>query len=179
MTGVAARSQGSARGGAQRGAVLMLALLFTLLLGLVAAAGLESAALQLRMSVNDEVHTQLLGQAAEIAGRLAGVRAHFDLTGPAGQANCARGDTSPGCDLHDLPDSGTFDLAGESLPHYRVVRQDALLVAADRAAFEVQVRVDAGAGAPGSAELAVGVAVPLAGGDPEPLYWREPGIDPL
>lgn len=187
-----------------RGSVLLLALLFVLMLSLVAASVVQTATLQLHMAGNEQFRAQAGQLAKALAGELSLYPENFELASDIGHTNCVPADPDPDCDSRGLrlPDSAAM-AAGFDLD-YRITRvaplrreayplpgwpEDATETALpDVAIFEVEVRVDGRHSRRGAAHVVQGVARPLdasgeGAGDPGNslyrVYWREPGPDPL
>lgn len=185
--------------GRMRGAILLLALVYLVLLALVAAAVVESATHQLRMAGNEQFAAQAQARARAVATEVARHVSNFDPAAPVGSERCIAADSGRACDaggLTILPAS----LAGAGLD-YRVVRRapDVLTAvplpggesAAPEARFALyEVRVQAADAAAG-AEAVRGVllGLPAAGEPARPaaahageiygVYWRFPASDPL
>jgi len=165
-----------------RGTVLLLTLVFALLLGLLSAAVASTAGLQFRMAGNGQQREDTLQRVDAVAAELAADPANFDLAVAVGGRRCVGGDTDPACDAHGLgAPAATAGLARGAL-RYSVLRLAPDLVWGARGAryyalFELAVSMDSGTGR--AVEVAVGVAVPEAGGAPVPVYWRDPAVDPL
>lgn len=161
--------------GLQRGAVLILALVFLLLLAMIASTVVRSSALQLRMAGNDQFRETAQQKALAIASALSGQPENFRISGGVGYTLCRPGDS---CDSATLAVAAVTEAvpAGVELV-YQVRRQGPLLVEAlplrlsesnvssnqvfNAAIFEVSVRVDGSAVRLGSAEVARGIAVPV------------------
>lgn len=158
-----------------RGAVLLIALIFMLLLSVIAATVLQSAILQLRMAGNDQFVEEALHQAQAIAGELSLNPDNFLLTGDVGDANCPPGPQDPGCDHNQLQVPASVPAQDAYALDYRVVRQEPLLwkgfplreaehVASsstgfDAALFEIDVQLDGSGNGLGSAHVVQGMVV--------------------
>ncbi|NND66497.1 MAG: hypothetical protein HKN19_02820 [Halioglobus sp.] len=182
-----------------RGAILLLALVYLVLLALVAGAVVQSATLQLRMAGNEHFAAQATAHARAVATEISGHVLNFDPAVPVGAARCVAVDPARACasgGLVALPAA----LAAAVLD-YRVVRRAPVvlttvpLVGAELSApgapfalYEVHVRAGA---ANASAQVVRGVllGLPVAGDPAEPaaahagelygVYWRFPATDPL
>jgi hypothetical protein len=160
--------------------VLLLAMIFLLLLALLAGTAMRSATLALRLAGNDQFREQALQRAQAVVAAIAREPANFPLSIGVGQSLCPPdNDDLTGCDypLAELPDTVRVLPAGVAL-NYRVLRKGPLLLGrlpvrlsqaevsssrAYRAAvFEAQAVVDGNAARSGSAAVAQGVAVLVA-----------------
>ena len=90
--------------GSEAGAVLLLAMLFTGMLAVLAATGLQFGLLESRMAGNQQLRLQAAQQAEAIATELAGEAANFPLDLAPGMALCAARDVGDGCQR----DAGTL-----------------------------------------------------------------------
>lgn len=163
---------------ASRGAVLLLALVFMLMLAMVAATVMQTAILQLHMAGNDQFLEEALHKAHAIATELSLNPDNFSLEGGVGSTNCPAVAQAPGCDRSQLqaPTSAAVS-AGVELD-YRVTRQEPLLSRGfplresqdtvsssssfDAAIFEIDVHIDGKAKRLGSAHIVQGIAVRVA-----------------
>jgi Tfp pilus assembly protein PilX len=161
-----------------RGAVLMLALVFMLMLGIVAATVMQTAILQLHMAGNDQFLEEAFHKALAIATELSLDTDNFLLGEAVGHTNCPEQEPGPNCDsrLLKVPASAAAT-AGIELD-YRVTRQDPLLwkgfsiresqdtvsssSSFDAATFEIDVRVDGSENRLGTAHIVQGIAVRVA-----------------
>jgi len=175
------------RGRRRAGAVLPLTLVYTLLLSALAATALQGAALQLRMARNAQSQLVALRQAGAVVREMALRRDNFPLEAPVGHRECLPGDAAADCDGHGLaPPLHTGAGPGVEL-RARVSREYPQTLTLPpgaqsgtaHALFEVEATMQGDAAGAGSARVVLGVAVPVGAGAPVPLYWREPGIDPL
>lgn len=160
---------------ANRGAVLLLALLFMLLLSVIAATVMQSAILQLHMAGNDQFLEEALHKAQAIAGELSLDPGNFPLAGEVGDANCPQGVEGPGCDQSQLQVPASAVALDGYVLDYRVVRQDPLMWKGfpireseatvsssngfDAALFEIDVRLDGSDHRLGSAHVVQGMVV--------------------
>jgi Tfp pilus assembly protein PilX len=88
---------------ASRGAVLLLALVFMLLLAMIAATVMQTAILQLRMAGNDQFLEEAFHKAQAIATELSLSPDNFSLEGGVGYTNCPVGVEELDCDRSQLP----------------------------------------------------------------------------
>ena len=159
---------------ASRGAVLLLALVFMLMLAIIASTVLQTAILQLRMAGNDQFLEEALHKAQAIATELSLNPDNFSLEGGVGHTNCAIGEQSLHCDRSQLQIPGSAEAPPGVKIDYRVIRQDPLLWRGfplreaqdaasssrfDAAIFEIDVRVDGSEKRLGSAHIVQGIAV--------------------
>ncbi|QIB66350.1 PilX N-terminal domain-containing pilus assembly protein [Kineobactrum salinum] len=165
-----------AGGKPQRGAVLLLAMVFLLLLAIISSSVVRTSVLEFRMAGNDQFREEALQKAQAIAAALAEDPANFRLTGGVGYTRCRAGG---GCESETL----AVAAATEAVPagvdvSYRIRRQAPLVVKSlpfrqaesnasssqvfDAAIFEVGVTVDGSAVRLGSAEVLQGIAVRIA-----------------
>lgn len=176
--------------GCVRGTVLPLTLVFTLLLAMVSATAIETASLQFHMAANDLLYQQAMQRARAIALEVTANRNNFKLLEPIGHSNCLSGTALKTCDDRDVSRPASTTIPPGVTLEVRISREYPIEVDLRAQAdpdptprpariFEVAVMLDGTAGRLGSAELIVGVAVPLGAGDPQPVFWREPGNDPL
>ena len=160
---------------ANAGAVLLLAMVFLLLLALVAAAVMHSGILEFHMAGNNQFQEEAFQRAQAIATELSSDPNNFILVGNVGSSLCMAGDESPACERYDLQ----APVAGEVPPGvalaYRVVRRGPLLLRGfpvregerhasgaalfDAAIFEVDVRVAGSERRLGTARVVQGIAV--------------------
>jgi hypothetical protein len=157
------------------GAVLLIALIFMLLLSVIAATVMQSAILQLRMAGNDQFMEEALHQAQAIAGELSLNPGNFLLTGEVGDANCPPGRQDAGCDQSQLQVPASAPALDAYALNYRVVRQEPLLwrgfpireaehsvsssTGFDAALYEIDVQLDGSDNGLGSAHVVQGMVV--------------------
>ncbi len=154
---------------------MLLALLFLLLLSLVAATVMRSAILQLRMAGNDQFLEESLHQAQAIATELSLDADSFSLAADVGDINCPQGEEAPDCHQSTL----RLPSSALELEHYtlelKVTRQDPLVFKGfplrenedavssshsfDAAIFEIAVRLIGSDIRFGSAHIVQGVAI--------------------
>lgn len=158
-----------------RGAVILLALVFTLLLSMVAATVMQSAILQLHMAGNDQFLEEALYRAQAIAAEISLNPENFSLGVGVGDTNCPRGEELSGCSSSTVQvPASALALEGFAID-YRVTRQDPLLWKGfpireseeavsssnsfDAAMFEIDVRLNGSEARLGSAHIVQGIAV--------------------
>lgn len=160
---------------AHRGAALLLALVFMLMLTMIAAMVMSTGALQLRMAGNDQFMEEAFHQAQAVATQLSLDARNFSLDADVGDQNCAISNEDPDCDnrlltvpVYALPQEGV------SLD-YRITRKEPLRwrgfsvreseevasssASFDAALFEIDVRIDGGSQKLGNAHIVQGIAV--------------------
>jgi len=161
-----------------RGAALLLALVFMLMLAVIAATVMRTAILQLHMAGNDQFLEEALHQAEAIATELSLGRDNFRPGGEVGDVNCATGSLAPDCDYRLLPPMTHAATAEGVTLDYRITRQDPALwrgfpiresqqavsssAGFDAAIFEISVRIDGRAMQLGSAHVVQGIAMRIA-----------------
>ena len=160
---------------ASRGVILLLALVFMLLLAIVAGTVMRTAILQLHMTGNDQFLEEAFHQAQAIATELSLDSANFSLAMDVGDSNCPAGTHGLGCDRYQLQIPASAGTSTGTEVNYRVTRQEPLLgrgfplresqetvssSASDGAAiFEISVGIDGSGKRLGSAHIAQGIAV--------------------
>lgn len=162
-----------------RGVVLILAMVFLLLLTLVATTVMQFSIQEFQMAGNNQFREEAFQRAQAVAEELADDPNNFPVVGDVGYTICLASDSDSDCNNSNFliaPDSASApDGVGVS---YQVIRQgprfvDALpfresqstassVRAFDAALFEIQVDVDGNEARLGSAEVAQGVAVRVA-----------------
>ena len=191
-----------------RGSVLLLALVFVLMLTLIATSVVQTATLELHMAGNDQFREEASQVAKAIAAEISLNPENFSLMSPVGHSNCAPAGEAPDCDLRSLQVPGSAQSIGGYDLDYRVTRVAPLSLEdypvpgvqqtrgegepLNVARFEIEVRVDGRHNRRGAAHVVQGVAVRIPGssegeglttgvdtGDLYRVYWREPGLDPL
>lgn len=85
----------------QRGAVLFTALMFLIVVTLVALASIRSGVLELRMSLNDEVSVSAFQQAQAMADWVAANPAATPVVGDEDFMRCTNSVSAAGCDLKE------------------------------------------------------------------------------
>lgn len=186
MAGFAVSQPRTARRASHAGAVLLLTLMFLVLLGLLAATVMQSAAMQFRQAGNNLHLERALQQAKAVALETAQRRESFDLGTGIGHTRCLPDSLLAGCDARDLAEPVAIALDVGVKLEVTVTRNAPLEVVlpgssppARAGLFEVAVQVQGGDVGLGSARVAYGVAAPVDAGAAWPVYWREPGIDAL
>jgi hypothetical protein len=163
-----------------RGMVMILAMVFLLLLTLVATTVMEMSAQEFQMAGNNQFREEAFQRAQAIAEELADDPNNFPVVGTVGYTVCTTTDTDVDCNNENflqVPGSAT---APEGVAvAYQVVRQGPKFVESlpfresqanassslvyDAAIFEVAVAVDGSEARLGSAEMVQGVAVRVVG----------------
>jgi hypothetical protein len=161
-----------------RGAVLLLAMVFMLMLAVIAGSVMQAGVLEFHMAGNDQFQEEAFQRAQAIASELSRDQDNFSLAGGLGYTLCSSEDSDPDCDGNSLgiPLSAVVPEGVELT--YRVIRQgppllqifpirEAQSVASgsgifDAAIFEVSVHLDGSAERLGSAQVVQGMAVRLA-----------------
>ena len=157
------------------GAVLLLALVFMLMLAMIAATVMQTAILQLHMAGNDQLLEEAFHEAQAIATKLSLDADNFSLDGGVGDTNCPVGLNDRNCSRNQLPVSASAAVPAGVTLDYRVTRQDPLLWRGfpireaqdtvsssnsfDAAIFEIDVRIDGSKKRLGSAHIVQGIAV--------------------
>ncbi len=159
------------------GAVLLLAMVFMLLLATLAATGMATSIMEIRMAANDQFKEQAFQTAQAFAAAISRNTDNFHVSGVVGFTTCKNEMSNPDCDASE------FVTLYSSLEHvspgvtvdYRVERMGPLflpgmpfrqaqslvssVLAYDAAIFEVRVIVDGGGVNLARAEVAQGIAV--------------------
>ncbi len=162
-----------------RGAVLLLAMVFLVLMTLVASTAMKFSVQEFQMAGNAEFREDAFQQAQAIASEISTDLDNFPITGDIGYTICATGDTDTDCNGTNV----IGDLESDTVPagvttNYQVVRQGPLFVeglpfrqsqanassapAFDTAIFEVAANIDGTAARLGSATVVQGVAIRVA-----------------
>ena len=157
------------------GAVLLLALVFMLMLAMIAATVMQTAILQLRMAGNDQFLDEAFYKAQAIATELSLIPDNFTLEGGVGYTNCPVGVQALNCDRSQLSVPASAVVPTGVTLDYRVTRQDPLLWRGfpsresqdtvsssnsfDAAIFEIDVRIDGSGKRLGSTYVVQGIAV--------------------
>lgn len=159
----------------QRGAVLLLSMIFLLLLAMVAGTTMHTSTLEFRMAGNDQFREEAFQKAEAVAAALSENTDNFPVAGGVGYTVCKTGETDPACDMTTLNLSGDVtEVAPGVTVDYRVERQGPAVMASlpfrqsqsqassslafNAALFEATVSVDGSAVRLGRAEVAQGVA---------------------
>ena len=163
-----------------RGAVLLLALLFLLLMAMVAATVMQTSILEIRMAGNDEHREQAFQKAQAVAGAILNNADNFPMNTSVGQIICSPADSDGKCDESlFISISPALELSAEGvLVDFNVARQGPLILnspplrnlqrssssslAYDAALFETHVVVDGQSVGRGRSEVVHGVAVLIA-----------------
>jgi Tfp pilus assembly protein PilX len=156
-----------------RGAVLLLAMVFMLMLALIAATVVQTAILQLHMAGNDQFLEEAFHKVQAVVAELSQDAGNFSLETAVGRSNCPAGDTGLDCDLYQLPTPVSARVPAGVELDYRVTRQEPLLWKGfpiresqdtvsssnsfDAATFEISVRIDGSERRLGSAHVVQGV----------------------
>lgn len=162
-----------------RGVVLVLAMVFLLLLTLVATTVMQFSIQEFQMAGNSQFREEAFQRAQAVAEELADDPNNFPVVGDVGYTICLATDTDADCNSTNFlaaPVSASAPTGVEV--SYRVVRQGPRFVEAlpfresqraassarafDAALFEIMVDVDGNEGRLGSAEVVQGVAVRVA-----------------
>jgi len=165
---------------ASGGAVLLLAMVFMLLLGLLAASTLHSGALESHMAGNNQFQEDAFQRAQAVATEISQSPGNFPLVGGVGYRICEPGDDDAACNndghyLGELVSAAVPEGLGVS---YHVTRQGPLFLEnfpvrepqdeasgsghAVAAIFEISVHVDGSGAGLGSARVVQGIAVRVA-----------------
>jgi len=161
-----------------RGAVLLLAMVFMLMLAVIAGSVMQTGVLEFHMAGNDQFQEEAFQRAQAIASELSRDQDNFSLAGGLGYTLCSSEDSDPGCDSNSLgPPLSAVVPEGVELT-YRVIRQGPRLLQSfplreaqsvasgsgmfDAAIFEVSVHLDGSDRRLGSARVVQGMAVRLA-----------------
>ena len=161
-----------------RGAVLLLAMVFMLMLAVIAGSVMQTGVLEFHMAGNDQFQEEAFQRAQAIASELSLDSGNFSLAGGVGYTICFLEDNDPECDENSIEAPLSSVLSEGVELTYRVIRQgprplqsfpirEAQRVASgsgmfDAAIFEVSVHLDGSAGRLGSAQVVQGIAVRLA-----------------
>lgn len=159
------------------GTILLLAMIFLLLLGLVSSTLMRTALLETHMAGNNQFREEALQRARGVATDLALASEHFALESEVGTVRCVSGVSLESCDKSDLPLLATALSSDGVQVDYRVERQaprilhslplreaQSVVSSAGRSAvalYEIEVTVDGNGAGLGSARLVRGVAVRL------------------
>ncbi|MEH6570082.1 MAG: PilX N-terminal domain-containing pilus assembly protein [Halioglobus sp.] len=158
------------------GAVLLLAMVFLLLIAMIAASVMHTSAMELRMAGNDQFREEAFQQVQGIVAAISQRKENFPVTGPISYMLCANSAAIEGCSA-DLPplDSTLVAISSGVRLSYSVHRQGPTLLKAlpfridqgivssslayDAAVFETRVQIDGSAVGLGSAQVAQGIAI--------------------
>lgn len=167
----------------QRGAVLLLAMVFTAMLAVLASTLMRVGTFEFRMAGNQQFRLQAMQQAEAVAVELARHQANFPLQLAPGDAICSAGVIAAGCrqTATTLVAPASAAAPPGVVLGYSVSRQEPELLRNfplresqsrvsgsghfSAALFEVQVDIDGGASRLASASVVQGVAIRLAAVD--------------
>ena len=165
------------------GAVLLLAMVFMLMLAVIAGTVMQTAVLQFHMAGNDQFQEEAFQQVQAVASELAGNPDNFLLAGGVGHTTCSTTDQNSDCDTHHLQTPLSAVVREGVELDYRIVRQEPLLLKRfparesqsvvsgagnfNVAIFEISVQIDGGKKRLASAQVVQGVAVRLAAPHPK------------
>jgi hypothetical protein len=158
-----------------RGAVLLLALVFMLMLAMITATVMRTAIMQLHMAGNDQFLEEAFHHAQAVVTELSLDATNFQLDTQAGDVNCSSLSAAPECDLKLLPQLVHTEVPEGIVLDYRVTRQQPLLLRGfpiresmdkvssstrfDAAIFEISARIDGSSEKLGNAHIVQGIAV--------------------
>ena len=162
----------------QRGAVLLLAMVFLLLMAIVAGTVMQTSVLEFFMAGNDQFREEAFQQAQAITTEIGDDIDNFPVTGGVGYLVCPQGINTVGGETCNANFPAEPDSVA-NVPHedvvYTVVRQGPLILeslpfrqresqassspAFDAAIFETDVIIDGSASRLGSANVVQGLAV--------------------
>lgn len=111
-----------------KGAVLMLALIFMLMLTAVATTVMQTAVFQLHMAGNDQFQEEAFQKVRAIAIELSTSPENFPLDLEVGDASCRLGADGSACDRGILSVPVTTSVPEGITLDYRIVRQDPLIL---------------------------------------------------
>ena len=165
---------------AHSGTVLLLAMVFLLLLAILAGTVMQTGIMELRMAANHQFREQAFQKSQAIASAISQNADNFPMMGGVGFTLCKSAASSLRCDQGGVI---TLDSTLAQVPqgvkvNYQVVRMGPMitpglpvresqgtvssLLAYDAAVFEVQVELDGGGVNLGSADVVQGMAVLVA-----------------
>ncbi|MFK8051194.1 MAG: PilX N-terminal domain-containing pilus assembly protein [Halioglobus sp.] len=167
----------------QAGTILVLALVFLALLGMLSATLMQTSVFELRMARNLQFQLEAFHRAQGIASAIADRSDNFLVDGGVGQVSCNNAKTTPGCtasiavndpNIVSVPVGVNIDYEIERLgPLFQKGFPGRLgqglvssSVAYEAAVFETRVAVDASSVGQGASHVALGVAVLTAGKNP-------------
>ncbi|PHS73910.1 pilus assembly PilX family protein [Porticoccus sp.] len=169
MTAISKSPSGRA---ASTGAVLLVAMVFMLLLALVAGTVMQTSMLEFRMAGNDQFREEAFQQAQAVATSITQEIDNFPVSGAVGYTIC-----SSGCDANTLTYDATM-VTNPSLVSGIVTREGPLILESfpvrlsesqassspsyDAAVFEVEVEYNGSDEGLGNAAIAQGVAIRIA-----------------
>jgi hypothetical protein len=159
----------------QCGAVLPLAMVFALMLAIIATTVMQAAVVQWYMAGNSQSFEDAFLTAQGLATELSSEPANFSLAAGVGDSNCPQQGEAPDCDLRELVTPVSAAIPEEIVLDYRIVRREPLLSKGfpfresedsvsssnsfDAAIFEVDVLVDGSENRLGRSHVIQGVAM--------------------
>jgi len=167
----------------QAGAILILALVFLALLGMLSSTLMQTSVFELRMARNLQFQLEAFHRAQGVASAIADRSDNFQVDGGVGQVSCKNVNSTPGCtasiavndpNIVSVPAGVNIDYQIERLgplfqkgfPVRLAQDQVSSSVAYDAAVFETRVKVDASSVGQGTSHVALGFAVLTAGKNP-------------
>jgi Tfp pilus assembly protein PilX len=163
------------RRGKNRGAVLLLALVFMLMLAMIAATVMQTAVMQLHMAGNDQFLEEAFYQAQAIVTEVSVDIENFSMEDSVGASNCPVGGSGVQCDRRELHIAAAATTVDGVAVDYRVTRLEPLLWRGfpiresqdrasssdsfDAAIFEISARIDGSDAHLGNAHIVRGVAL--------------------
>ncbi|MBT4519201.1 MAG: hypothetical protein HOC23_04280 [Halieaceae bacterium] len=158
------------------GAVLLLAVIFAMLLAMIAGSVMQISMLEFRMAGNDQFLEQAFQRAHGIASAISEKAAYFPVTGGIGYTICNQVSADSNCDANIIALNPAIDTAEDGVSvNYRVERKGPFVmeslpfrlsqnavtssVAFDVALFETRVDVDGSDIGLGRASVAQGMAL--------------------
>jgi Tfp pilus assembly protein PilX len=164
---------------ASRGAVLILAMVFLVLMTLVAVTVTKTSMQEFQMAGNAQFREDAFQQAQAITSELSTDLDNFPITGTVGYTICTAADTDPACNGVNVLTTLTSDAVPTGVTvNYQVERQGPLFIeglpfrqsqanassapAFDTAIFEVAADINGQQARLGSASVVQGVAIRVA-----------------
>lgn len=157
------------------GAILLLAMVFMLLLAILATTVLRGASLQLHMAGNHQFQEDALQRVLAVGEELSHQPGNFLLRGDVGFTNCPADSQRDDCDVKQLQAPRAAQVPAGIQLDYRVVRQGPRYISGSAlresqqtvssarhfqaAVFEIDISVDGSAQRLGNARLVRGVAL--------------------
>jgi hypothetical protein len=160
-----------------KGAVLLLAMVFMLLLGVLAGTSMQASIVQVRMASNELFHEEAFQGALAIVDAIGSELDNFSVEGVVGRTLCKSADSAKYCDskqtakidprVEDFPEGTEVVFEVERMAplflQYLPVRQAQQSVSSslayDAAIFEIHAKVDGRGRGLGAAEAVRGVAL--------------------
>ncbi|WP_438951548.1 pilus assembly PilX family protein [Porticoccus sp.] len=165
------------RRSANAGAVLLVAMVFMLLLALVAGTVMQTSMLEFRMAGNDQFREEAFQQAQAVAASITEDINNFPVSGAVGYTICQAGSANPDCNITTL-NYDTTVVTDADLVSALVTREGPLILETfpvrlsesqtssspsfDAAVFEVQVEYNGSEEGLGNAAIVQGTAVRIA-----------------